>query len=383
MSDRKSPRSPHKGKKPRKAVGRRYSAEEKTKVLKLADRLGVEKAAARSGASTWSIYRWRQDAKRSSANDSTPEAIETAAPARKAIRVRVPAAVQKQVLEVWRNNPGFGPSQVRGQLRRVGVRVDTKTVRKILRQHGYTPPVAKPPRSRKTKRFEASRPLELVQMDVLHFHVHSEKLYLFLALDDHSRFITGWGLAQRETMDTAIEVVEESIRRYGKPEALLTDRGATFHAWRGVGGFDRLLESYDIEHRLAAAHHPQTCGKVESVNRSIQKELIDRVEFRNFLDAKSQIAGWVDGHNHHRTHQGLGGVLVPADRFFGRADQVLARIEANSNGTRPRDPVPPELETDDTERAISLFQLRFTAGIIELWLFGRCVARLPGDGTQD
>jgi len=35
---------------------------------------------------------------------------------------------------------------------------------------------------------------------------------------------------------------------------------------------------------------PQTCGKVESVNRSIQKELIDRVEFRCFLDAKAQIS---------------------------------------------------------------------------------------------
>jgi len=385
MSDRKSPRTPRKGKNSRNPAGRRYSAREKAKILKLAERLGVEKAAARSGASSWSIYRWRQAAERSSAAGSAPDATETPAPTptRQAIRVRVPAAVQKQVLEVWRNNPGFGPSQVSRQLRRVGVRCDTKTVRKILRLHGYTPPATKAPRPRATRRFEASRPLELVQMDVLHFWVHSEKLYLFLVLDDHSRFITGWGLAQRDTMDTAIEVVEESIRRYGKPEAMLTDRGAIFHAWRGVGGFDRFLESYDIEHRLAAAHHPQTCGKVESVNRSIQKELIDRVEFQSFLDAKAQISGWVDGYNHQRTHEGIGGVLVPADRFFGRADRVLARIESNSGGTRPRDPLPRELQTEDAERAISLFQLRSTAGIIEVWLFGRCIARLPREGTQD
>lgn len=385
MSDRKSPTQSRrkKGKKARTPVGYRYSAAEKAKVLKLAERLGVEKTAEHSGVSTWSIYRWRYAQKASPANGRPPEPAERSAPVRKPTTIRVPAGVQKQVVEVWRNNPGFGPSQVRNQLRRVGVRVDTKTVRKILKQYGYTPPQAKPPRSRDSKRFEASRPLELVQIDVLHFWVHSEKLYLFLVVDDHSRFLTGWGIAQRESMDTAIEVLEESIRRYGKPEAILSDRGATFHAWRGVSAFDRVLESYDIEHRLAAAQHPQTCGKIESVNRSIQKELIDRVEFRNFLDAKAQIAGWIDGYNHRRCHQALGGVLVPADRFFGRADEVLARIEANANGTRPRDPIPPEIQTGDGDRSISLFQVRLTAGMIELWLFGRCVARLPGEESRD
>ena len=390
MSDRKSRKpSPKSSRKSRprektpKPVGHRYTDAQKAKIVKLADRLGVEKAAEQSGASSWSIYRWRQAARRDATKAQSESAASSDAPPREDVRVRVSEKIQKQVVEVWRNNPGFGPSQVSAQLRRVGVRCDTKTVRKILKKHGYTPPTKKPVKPRGTKRFEASRPLELVQMDVLHFYVHTEKHYLFLVLDDHSRFVTGWGIAQRETMDTAIEVVEESIRRYGKPEAILTDRGATFHAWRGVGGFDRFLESFDIDHRLAAAHHPQTCGKVESLNRSIQKELIDRVEFRNFLDAKSQIAGWIDGYNHSRCHQGIGGVLVPADRFFGRADQVLARIEASGNGGSPRDPIPPELQTDDGDREISLFQIRLAEGMIELWLFGRRVAQLSGEEARD
>lgn len=212
-------------------------------------------------------------------------------------------------------------------------------------------------------------------MDVLHFYVHSQKLYLMLALDDHSRFITGWALLQRESMDEAILLVEEATRRYGKPEGILTDRGATFHTWSGIGRFDRVLESYGIDHILASAEHPQTCGKIEAVNKAIQKELIDRVEFRNFLDAKEQIGRWVDEFNHQRTHQGIGGVLVPADRFFGRADRVLERIEGGQGG-RGHSPVPPELETSEEGRRISLFQLVLQGDIIELWLFGRRVAQL-------
>jgi transposase InsO family protein len=267
--------------------------------------------------------------------------------------------MQKQVLAVWRNNRGFGPSQIHNQLRRVGVRCDTKTIRKIIEAHGYTPPQMKPPHTKEDRRFEASRPLELVQMDVLQFHVHAQRLYLILALDD------------------AIAVLEDAIRRYGKPETVLTDRGAVFHTWSGIGRFDRVLEAYDIQHILSAPDHPKTLGKIEAVNKAIQKELLDRVEFRNYLDAKEQIGRWVDEFNHQRTHQGLGGVLVPADRFYGRADRVLERIEEARSGNG-QSPVPPELETRESDREVTLFQLRMVGDIMEVWLFGRRIARLEG-----
>jgi len=35
---------------------------------------------------------------------------------------------------------------------------------------------------------------------------------------------------------------------------------------------------------------------------------------------------WVDTYNYRRTHQGLGGLLVPADRFHGRSEDILKSI---------------------------------------------------------
>jgi len=367
MSARKLPRKPS-------GRRRRYSPAEKASYLRLSDRLGVARTIARTGVSSWSLYRWRRD-RALARSPVDPEGSRGLDHVHQPPRIQVPECMQKKVLAVWRNNPGFGPSQIHNQLRRVGIRCDTKTIRKILEAHGYTPPQLKPPRTQEDRRFEASRPLELVQMDVLQFHVHAQRLYLILALDDHSRFIVGWGLLQRETMDDAVAVLEESIRRYGKPEAVLSDRGAVFHTWSGIGRFDRVLEAYDIQHILASPDHPKTCGKIEAVNKNIQKELIDRVEFRNYLDAKEQIGRWIDEYNHQRTHQGIGGVLVPADRFYGRADRVLSRIQEGGNGTSP---VPPELETREEEREVTLFQLRLVGGIIEVWLFGRRIVRLEG-----
>lgn len=79
-----------------------------------------------------------------------------------------------------------------------------------------------------------------------------------------------------------------------------------------------------------------------------------------------------------RTHQGIGGVLVPADRFFGRADQVLARVAAMGGGRKtPANPVPGGLEPSD-DRPVTLLQLRLVGEEIEAWLFGHLVARLNG-----
>ena len=361
-----------KARRTRAPKGKRYSLEEKRKALELAARVGVKEASKRTGISAWSLYSWRNALKLAPVVEKpAPGSTEGVLPR----AVQVPQAVVKQVLAVWRNNPGFGPSQVHYQLRRVGVKCDTKTIRKILKAHGYSPPGKRTERRGELRRFEASRPLELVQMDVLHFYIHSQRVYLLLALDDHSRFIVGWGLLQRESMEEAIAVVEEAIRRYGKPEAILTDRGASFHSWSGISRFDNFLESYAIDHVLAAPHHPQTCGKIEALNKAIQKELICRVEFRNFLDAKEKIGAWIDSFNHQRTHQGLGGVLVPADRFYGRADRVLERIESSCKG-----PVPCELEIPEAKREIALFQIRLVGDNLQLWLFGRKLFELGCNG---
>jgi hypothetical protein len=47
-------------------------------------------------------------------------------------------------------------------------------------------------------------------------------------------------------------------------------------------------------------------------------------------DAARGIGRWVDRYNHGRTHHGLGGILVPADRFYGVVKQTMKKIEQDS-----------------------------------------------------
>ena len=48
--------------------------------------------------------------------------------------------------------------------------------------------------------------------------------------DDASRLIAGFGVFDEATSDHAIKVLEDAIKRYGKPAQVRTDRGSQFYA---------------------------------------------------------------------------------------------------------------------------------------------------------
>ena len=304
--------------------GTHFSQEQKLTILQSAKEIGVKGAAQLAGVHYTTVYDWRK--KLEAVGEENFLANVTKSRGRGAKKIS--EKQEKAVLESWRLHPGFGPGQIRNQLRRQGVSISSRTVRKIMEANGYK---VRQKKSEKKgcHRFEADRPLELVQIDILEFFVNKLKVYLLLCQDDYSRFIVGWRLAVETSIDLVIRVVQESINRYGKMEEILSDRGFVFYSWRGGNRFERYLESEGIEHTHARPHHPQTLGKIESTNKQIQKELLRRQRFESIGEAEKAIGKWVNVYNYERTHQGLGGFLVPADRFQGRVDEVEQCIAEN------------------------------------------------------
>jgi len=299
-----------------------FSQEQKHKILKSAKKLGVKSAAEIAGVHYTTVYDWRKQLKAKGGKAFLEH--QPAIPGRGVKKIT--PGQKEAVLTTWKNNPGFGPGQVRNQLRRQGITISIRTVRKIMQANGYQV-FGKKKQGQESQRFEATRPLELAQMDILEFFINKLKIYLILLLDDFSRFILGFRLLESTSVDAVIGVVTQAVDRYGKMDEILTDRGFVFYSWRGINRFERFLQIHRIDHTHARPHHPQTLGKVEACNRRIKQELIDQHHFPNLHEADTAIANWVEHYNYQRTHQGIGGFLVPAERFHGQADQVLSAIE--------------------------------------------------------
>jgi transposase len=186
-------------------------------ILDSGAKIGVKLAAELAGVHYTTVYDWRrqlEDLGQQGFLDYKPSY-----PGR-GIKQITPEK-EKAVLDTWHDNPGFGPGQVRNQLRRQAITISIRTVRSIMQANGYKAAKRKSNKE-DLQRFEARRPLELAQMDILEFFINKLKAYMLLLLDDFSRFILGWQLLTKTSTDAVISMVQSAIDRYGKMQEILT-----------------------------------------------------------------------------------------------------------------------------------------------------------------
>jgi transposase InsO family protein len=313
-----------------KRVARSYTPSEKAQALEHAATHGVSAASDELGISRFSIYDWQRKLKKAAAGEGPSP---TSGPSPRTIEEQR----DQEILGEWRKHPGLGPSQIRNQLRRRGVKVSVTTARRVMEDAGYRPPKVK--REPHDERFEAVRPNHLWHLDYVHRNINRAETHTLILIDDCARFVTGHGVDDVERAEMVIATFEDAVARHGKPERVMHDRGSAFWSWRGISRFTSLLTELGIDQ--VVAEKKEHNGKVEVFNANLHKELFDRYRFYDLAEMKRRLAAHLHWYNCARTHHALGGLLVPADRYYGRAEEVLARIEAG--GQREGD----ELELRD------------------------------------
>lgn len=349
-----------------KPVAKIYTPSERARALEYAAAEGVTAASRKFGISRFTIYDWRRRVYLHAEGKAAESPVVGSD--------KNPAVERdRRILAEWKRHPGLGPSQVRNQLRRQGLKVSVHTVRCVLDENGYVAPkVRREPVH--DQYYEAVRPNHLWHLDFLHRYVHKQAIYALLVIDDYSRFIVGGALWDGERVAAAQETFLSAVNRHGKPEKVMSDGGSAFYAWKGVGAFTRLIDELEVDQLIASI--PQVNGKLEVLNANIQKELFDKEKFFDLGEAQRRFSAWIAFYNFRRTHHALGGLLVPADRYFGRADEVIACIEAGRTPDGVGDPLPAG------ERSLDLFRITSHRGQVEVYLLGHRIVLPPAkDGS--
>jgi transposase InsO family protein len=339
-------------------VAKSYTPSQKAEVLEHAAVHGVTAAHKKYDVSRFTIYDWQRKVKRAAAGKG---ASPTTGPSVQQIE----AQRDKEILDEWHRHPGLGPSQVRNQLRRKGVKVSVHTTRRVMEEAGYRPPKTR--REPHDERFEAVRPNHLWHLDFVHKNVNRASTFTLILIDDCSRYVVGHGVDDAERADLVIETFAQAVHRHGRPEMVLHDKGSAFWSWRGISRFTALLTELGIDQ--IAAEHKEWNGKLEVFNANLHKELFDAHRFYDVAEMRRRLAAHLHWYNHQRTSHALGGLLVPADRFYGRDEEVLARIEAGA-GRDSGDGV------DLRDRRLELFKVVTENGVPQLWLMGQKVFEL-------
>jgi transposase InsO family protein len=299
----------------------------------IADGLGVSQVAGKIGVSRQTLHAWlaRYEAEgleglrdRSHRPDRCPH--------------QMPAEVEAVCLELRRSRPYWGPRRLVFELDKRGVAPlpSASAVYRALLRAGMIDPLTRDRRSRKWKRWERGRPMELWQMDVvggfaLADGTHAKAL---TGIDDHSRMCVSARLMAAERTRAVCEALRAALGSYGVPEQILTDNGKVFtgrffHPPVEVL-FDRICRENGIEHLLTQPRSPTTTGKIERFHRSLRAEfLAEQRPFTTLKTAQKALDEWVGYYNTARPHQALD-MATPAQRFTtaARAAEAIAPTEA-------------------------------------------------------
>jgi transposase InsO family protein len=251
---------------------------------------------------------------------------------------RLPEITKRTILMIKERHPEFGCQRISDMLLRgPALPASPQAVSKVLHEAGYEfEEVPTRPHPDKKRRFERAKPNQLWQTDLFTFILkrQNRRVYLVFFMDDHSRFIVGYGIHASASTELVLECLRAAITSYGAPEEILTDNGTQYKTWRGKSRFTKELEKRGIKQIVARPRHPQTLGKAERFWGTLWRECVETAVFLDLGDARKRIGLFIDYYNFKRPHQGIGKKLVPADRFFGAAPEVLrtlkARVAANA-----------------------------------------------------
>jgi transposase InsO family protein len=250
---------------------------------------------------------------------------------------RLPELTKRTILMLKTAHPDWGCQRISDMLvRGPALPASPAAVARVLHEAGYEMQAETTrPHPPQVRSFERAKPNELWQTDLFTFVLkrQNRRVYLVAFMDDHSRFLVGYGLHASQSAALVLEVLRAAVAAYGVPAEILTDNGSQYVTWRGKSQFSRELEKLGIRQIVASPRRPQTLGKIERFWGSLWRECVEAAVFLDLADARQRIGLYIDYYNLQRPHQGIEG-LVPADRFFHAAPEVLQtlkeRVAANA-----------------------------------------------------
>ena len=180
-----------------------------------AERYGIRDVAEIIGVSVRSVYRWTKRYR-----EHGKEGLKDKSRRPHRIHRKDDETIGK-VIEL-RLRYGYGAEKIAIELE-----ISPTTVNRILKKAGLS---NKKKRKKIFRHYERKHSNSMWQMDYTMIY---EDMWLFLAVDDHSRFIAAHRLMKTPNVKETMESLNESFGKYGMPREILTDHGSQFYSVRG------------------------------------------------------------------------------------------------------------------------------------------------------
>jgi transposase InsO family protein len=241
---------------------------------------------------------------------------------------REDGALVEAVEQLLLRKPFFGYRRITAQLRREGRLVNTKVVRRILKELGRVRKVGQVrirttdsshPHWRYPNRVQGWQPIRpnvVWVADVTYIRLGSSFIFLAVILDAYSRAVRGWALRRDLTKELTLTALHMALRQ-GTPSTHHSDQGVQYTAL----DYTNLLHKNEVRISMADTGEPTQNGLAERFMRTFKEELVDYADWHSFDEAYQHIQHWLEvEYNHLRIHSALA-YATPAeiDAQWGKA----------------------------------------------------------------
>jgi len=226
--------------------------------------------------------------------------------------------------------PRYGYRRMTAELRRRDWPVNHKRILRLMREYHLLVEVKRYCRTtfsqhtygrypNLVKDLEIVRPDQVWAADVTYVRVAREFLYLAVLIDLFTRSIRGWELSRSLSESLTLCALQGGLS-VRQPEIHHSDQGVQYAATT----YTHLLQDRNIQISMAARGAPTENAFAERLMRTLKEEEVSLHEYRDYDDARSHIARFLDDvYMHKRLHSALG--YVPPVEFeasYYRAQSV-------------------------------------------------------------